>query len=113
MASMLRTPEVILGIIVIAYIVNDVFQSVVVPRSTPARYRLTRWVVRPGWRIWRTIALRARSSAQRERVLGVFAPPVEVVLLVRWLSGLARGCGLIFYGLRARLNPRVQDRPTA
>src|SRR5205814_2256821 len=49
MASMLRAPEVILGIIVVVYILNDVFQSVVVPRPTPARYRLTRWIVRPGW----------------------------------------------------------------
>src|SRR5437667_1723703 len=112
MASMLRAPEVILGILVIAYILNDVFQSVVVPRSTPARYRLTRWVVRPGWLTWRTIALRARSSAQRERFLGVFAPLVVVVLLVLWLSGLVLGFGLIFYGLRAQLHPLVQDFPT-
>src|SRR6266480_4157012 len=77
MASMLRAPEVILGIIVVVYILNDVFQSVVVPRPTPARYRLTRWIVRPGWRAWRTIGLRARSTADRERVLGVFAPLVQ------------------------------------
>jgi len=113
MASMLRAPEVILGILVIAYILNDVFQSVVVPRPTPARYRVTRWVVRPGWRVWRTIGLRARSSAQRERALGVFAPLVVVVLLVLWLSGLVLGFGLIFYGLRAQLHPLVQDFPTA
>src|SRR5256884_4923254 len=113
MASMLRAPEVILGIIVVVYILNDVFQSVVVPRPTPARYRLTRWIVRPGWRAWRTIGLRARSTADRERVLGVFAPLVVVVLLVLWLFGLVLGFGLIFYGLRAQLHPLVQDCPTA
>src|SRR5256714_4965677 len=113
MASMLRAPEVIIGIIVVVYILNDVFQSVVVPRPTPARYRLTRWIVRPGWRAWRTIGLRARSTADRERVLGVFAPLVVVVLLVLWLFGLVLGFGLIFYGLRAQLHPLVQDFPTA
>src|SRR2546425_12218456 len=113
MASMLRAPEVILGIIVVVYILNDVFQSVVVPRPTPARYRLTRWIVRPGWRVWRTVGLRARSTAERERVLGVFAPLVMVVLLVLWLFGLVLGFGLIFYGLRAQLDPLVQDFPTA
>src|SRR5260370_7936671 len=110
---MLETFEVILGIAVVFYILNDVFQSVVVPRPTPARYRLTRWVVRPGWRAWRAMGLRARSSGQRERVLGVFAPLVVVVLLVLWLSGLVLGFGLIFYGLRAQLHPAVQDFPTA
>jgi len=110
---MLEIFEVILGIVVVFYILNDVFQSVVVPRPTPARYRLTRWVVRPGWRTWRALGLRARSSGQRERVLGVFAPLVVVVLLVLWLSGLVAGFGLIFYGLRTHLHPVVQDFPTA
>src|SRR3989449_5478583 len=113
MASMLRSPEIILGIIVVGYILNDVFQSVVVPRPTPARYRLTRWIVRPGWRAWRTIGLRARSTAERERVLGIYAPLVVVVLLVLWLFGLVLGFGLIFDGLRAQLHPLVQDFPTA
>src|SRR5438094_9827471 len=107
MAPMFETLQVIVGIAVVFYILNDVFQSVVVPRSTPARYRLTRWVVRPGWRIWRTLASRARSSAQRERVLGVSAPLVVAVLLVPWLSGLVLGSSLIFYGLRAPLHPLV------
>jgi hypothetical protein len=113
MALMLETLEVILGIVAVFYILNDVFQSVVVPRPTPARYRLTRWVVRPGWRSWRAMGLRARSTGQRERVLGVFAPLVVVVLLVLWLTGLGLGFGLIFYGLRAQLHPVVQDFPTA
>ncbi len=113
MAHMLETLEVILGIVAVFYILNDVFQSVVVPRPTPARFRLTRWVVRPGWRSWRAMGLRARSTGQRERVLGVFAPLLVVVLLVLWLTGLGLGFGLIFYGLRAQLHPVVQDFPTA
>jgi len=104
---MLRAPEVILGLSVVVYILNDVFQSVVVPRPTPARYRLTRWVVRPGWRAWRAIGLRTGSSGKRERILGTFAPLVVVVLLVLWLSGLVLGFGLIFYGLRTHLHPVV------
>ena len=59
---MLEVLDVILGIAVVGYILNDLFQSVVVPRSTPARYRLTRWVVRPGWRAFRALGLRTSSS---------------------------------------------------
>jgi Ion channel len=113
MASMLRVPEVILGMVVVVYILNDVFQSVVVPRPTPARYRLTRWIVRPGWRAWRSFAVRVSSSVKRERFLGVYAPLVVVVLLVLWLFGLVLGFGLLFDGLRAQLHPEVQDFPTA
>ena len=110
---MLEVIEVILGIVIVGYVLNDVFQSVVVPRPTPARFRLTRWVVRPGWRAWRAIALRTPSSGERERMLGVFAPLVVVVLLVLWLSILAFGYGFIFFGLRAQLHPVVSDFPTA
>src|SRR5256714_321360 len=110
---MLETLEVIVGIAVAFYILNDVFQSVVVPRPTPARYRLTRWVVRPGWRSWRAMGRRGLWLGCRELFLGVFAPFVVVVLLVLWLSGLVLGFGLIFYGLRAHLHPVVQDFPTA
>src|SRR5947207_15586608 len=113
MAFMLRLPEVLIGIGIVGYMLNDLFQSVVVPRPTPARYRPTRWVVRPGWRAWRAMGLRTRSSGSRERFLGTFAPLTVVVLLVLWLSGLVLGFGFIFYGLRAQLHPLVQDFPTA
>src|SRR5207245_10111635 len=83
------------------------------PRPTPARYRLTRWVVRPGWRAWRAMGLRTRSSGERERLLGVYAPLVVVVLLLLWLSGLVFGYGLIFDGLRNQLHRLVRDVPTA
>src|ERR1700736_3821262 len=103
MALMLEALELILGIVVVAYVLNDVFQSVVVPRPTPARYRITRWVVRPGWRAWRAMGLRTSSAGERERMLGIVAPLVVVVLLVLWLSILALGFGFIFFGLRGQL----------
>jgi Ion channel len=113
MAVMLEVLLVVLGIGVVVYILNDVFQSVVVPRSTPARYRVTRWVVRPGWRLWRSLALRSSSTQSRERMLGTFAPAVVVLLLALWLMGLVLGFGLIFTGLREQLQPLVHDFPTA
>src|SRR5256885_4244170 len=113
MAFMLRLPEVLIGIGIVAYILNDLFQSVVVPRPTPGRYRPTRWVVRPGWRAWRAMGLRARSSDSRERFLGTFAPLVVVILLVVWLSGLVLGFGFIFYGLRDYLHPSIDGFQTA
>src|SRR5438477_4581120 len=113
MAFMLRLPEVLIGIAIVVYILNDLFQSVVVPRPTPARYRPTRWVVRPGWRAWRAMGLRARSSDSRERFLGTFAPLVVVILLVVWLSGLVLGFGFIFYGLRDFLHPPIGGFQTA
>src|SRR2546429_6914787 len=99
MAFMLRFPEVLIGIGIVAYILNDLFQSVVVPRPTPGRYRPTRWVVRPGWRAWRAMGLRAPSSDARESFLGAFSPLVVFILFVGWLRGLLLGVSFIFFGL--------------
>src|SRR5207302_9825176 len=100
MAFMLRLPEVLIGIAIVAYILNDLFQSVVVPRPTPARYRPTRLVIRAGWRAWRAIGLRAHSGDSPERFLGTVGPCVGVLFVVVWLTGLGLGSGFFFYGLR-------------
>jgi hypothetical protein len=102
---MLEVLEFFFGVFFTLFILNDVFQSVVVPRSTPARYRLSRWVVRPGWRAWRWLGLRVGSSNERERMLGTFAPAAVVVLLFVWVAGLIVGFGVQFYALREQLQP--------
>jgi hypothetical protein len=104
---------VVLGIAIVVYILNDLFQSVVVPRPTPARWRLQRALVRPTWRLVRWLALRSHSTESRERFLGTYAPLAVVVMLLLWLSGLVIGFGIIFFGLRSELNPVVGDLPTA
>ena len=111
--AMLGPVEVVLGIAVVAYALNDIFQGVVVPRPTPAQYRLSRLVVLNGWRLWRALGLRSRTTDGRERMLGTFAPLTLVVLLILWLSVVVLGFGLIFYGLRNELHPLVHDFPTA
>ncbi|HEX3629416.1 MAG TPA: potassium channel family protein [Candidatus Dormibacteraeota bacterium] len=104
---MLRALEVVFGIGIVLYILNDLFQSVVVPRSTPARYRLTRWLVRPGWRLVRWLGLRSDSSGKRERLFGTFAPAMVTFLLFVWVLGLVLGFGFIFYGLRDQMRPPI------
>src|SRR5438045_9474963 len=98
MAFMLRVPEILIGIGIVAYILNDLFQSVVVPRPTPARYRPTRWVIRPGWRLWRALGLGTRWADSRGRTRGTFAPLIVVVLLVLGVSGVVPGFGLLVAG---------------
>jgi len=72
---MLEIVEYLAGVVVVVFILNEVFQTVVVPRPTPARFRLARWIVVPGWRLWRRLGLRKLDANRRERMLGTFAPP--------------------------------------
>ena len=110
---MLQVLEVIVGALIVIYMLNDVFQSVVVPRSTPARYRLTRWTVRPGWRLCRWVGLRGDSPNKRERIFGTFAPAMVIVLLFLWVSGLVLGFAFVFYGLRSEIRPPITDFASA
>ena len=95
---------VLAGIVIVAWILWDVFQTVIVPRPTPTRVRLTRYLTRSAWRIWRRRAARAQTSAAREKLLGSFAPALVVVLIGSWLAFLIIGYGLILFGLRAEIS---------
>ena len=52
---------VLAGIVVVAWILWDVYQTVVVPRPTPTRIRLAKYVTRVMWRTWRWRAGRAST----------------------------------------------------
>ena len=104
--------ELALGLLFLALVFWDVFETIVVPRPTPGRFRLSRYLVRGAWRAARATA-GAEVSATRDRLLGLFAPAATVLLLVAWLAGLVLAYGLILFALRAELQPAPADLGTA
>ena len=105
--------EFLAGLFVVFIMLDDVFQSVLVPRPTPAGFRLTRVVIRSTWRAWRSFGLRSSSSEKRERMLGSFAPAVLVLLLLVWLAGLILGFGLMLFAVRTQTHPPLDNLPMA
>jgi hypothetical protein len=83
----------------------DAFQTIVVPRPTPGRLRIARWVVRPTWRVWRNGVTRTTNGLDRDRLLGLFGPAAAVLLLVVWLAVLIIGYGLVLFAVRSELRP--------
>jgi hypothetical protein len=110
---MIEIIEFLAGAVVVFVVLNDVFQSVVVPRPTVRGFRLTRFVIRGSWRVWRTLGLRKSSSDQRERILGTFAPRILIGLLLVWIAGLILGFGLMLYALRTQTHPALDNLPMA
>src|ERR1035437_2859275 len=104
--------ELAVGLLFLALVFWDVFQTIVVPRPTPGRFRLGRYLIRGAWRAARG-TVGAEVGATRDRLLGLFAPAATVLLLVAWLSGLIFGYGLILFALRAELQPAPGDLGTA
>jgi Ion channel len=104
---LLNILSVALGIVVIALTLNDVFQSVVMPRATGRRYRISFYAWRWAWRIWPPLALRfyATNDDLRENFLAVFAPFMLIALIGLWVTLLVLGFALVLWGMRAGIAP--------
>jgi hypothetical protein len=102
----------VLGILLVVMVFWDLFETIVVPRPTPGRFRIGRYVVRSSWRLFRAVG-RRRGGGTRDTLLGLFAPAATLVLLAVWLAGMIAGYGLLLYALRDQLAPRPQDVGTA
>ncbi len=89
----------------VAVVVYDVFQTVVVPRRTAARWRFSPPIVYLLWPIWQRIGLRIKPAWRRENFLGTYAPFVITMLLVVWVVSLIVGFGLVFHALQDELQP--------
>jgi hypothetical protein len=83
------------GVALVFVIVWDAFESVLVPRRIGRRVRLTRYFYIVMWRIWRSLAVRIRTSSRREALLGFFAPLSLILLFFCWASGLIFAFALI------------------
>lgn len=81
----------------------DIFQTIVVPRPTPGRLRLARYVLPPAWRVWRAIGTRGGKTS--DWFLGLFAPGASILLFAMWLAVIILADGLMLYALRAEVTP--------
>jgi len=93
-----------LGLVVLALTLWDIFQTVVVPRPTPGRFRIARYVVRDSWAFLRWL-MRGRSPRARDQVFGLFGPATAVMLLGTWIVTLVLGYGFILFAVRDELSP--------
>jgi hypothetical protein len=105
--------ELIVGIVLVAMVLFDVFESVVLPRRTGNMLRLAPHLLLFLWPVWRRIGLRMQPAWRREDFLGTFAPFAIVLLLVVWFAALIFGFGLILHALQDQLRPQIVDYETA
>jgi hypothetical protein len=102
----------VLGVLLVVSVTWDLFETIVVPRPTPGRFRIGRYVIRSSWGVFRRLG-RKRGGETRDTILGLFAPAGTLVLLTVWLAVMIAGYGLILFGLRDQLTPRPGDLGTA
>ena len=94
----MATLTTIIGIIIIAAVLLDAFETIVLPRRVTRQFRLTAWFYRHTWIPWLRVARKIENAGRREAFLGYFGPLSLILLLVFWAIGLIFGFALLQYG---------------
>ena len=93
--DLLAVVTAIVGTAVVAVILWDAFETILVPRRIGRRVRLTRYFYLITWRLWRALARRIRKPSRREAVLGFYGPLSLLLLLACWAAGMVLGFTLL------------------
>ncbi len=95
---------VIAGIILIIGILQDSFESIVLPRRVSRRFRLSRWFYSSTWMLWSAVVRKMRPGNRREFYLSYYGPLSLFAILVIWATVLVVAFALFQWGLSDPLN---------
>jgi Ion channel len=85
------------GVLVIAVMMWDVFEALVLPRRVTRRLRPTRLFYRTTWRLWLLIGRRLSGDSRRETYLSFYGPLSLLLLLDAWAAILIAGFAPIYW----------------
>jgi hypothetical protein len=103
MLLILRIVAVIAAVLLIAGVLWDGFETVVLPRRVSRRFRLARAYWRGTWRAWSALARRVPSLERRENTMAVYGPLSLLALLALWIVLLIVAYALLMWGLSSPL----------
>ena len=99
----LRVVTAIAAVLVIAVVLWDAFETVVLPRRVSRRVRLTRIYFRTTWRAWTAFVRRFPAIERREAAAAIYGPIAILILLALWASLLIVAYALLLWGLGSPL----------
>jgi len=94
----------IAGVILIVIILQDAFETIVLPRRVSRRLRLARLFYIISWRFWSLIAKKIRSNDRKEYYLSYYGPLSLILLLVRWATCLVFGFALLQFAFGSAMH---------
>lgn len=94
----MRVIAALAGLLIIATVLLDSFETVVLPRRVQRSFKLTSWFYRHTWVPWARLSRHFKVVNRREAFLSYFGPLSLIVLLVFWAGGLIFGFALLQYG---------------
>ena len=100
----MRILATIVGVIFIIGILQDSFETVILPRRVSQRFRLSRMFYTSTWMMWSSLARKMRPGNRREFYLSYFGPLSLIFLLVIWAVILVFAFALIQWGTGTTLS---------
>jgi hypothetical protein len=85
------------GAVLALLVLDDAFESVVLPRRVTRPYRLARVFYRTTWRLWLALSDRVPRGRYRQSILSAFGPFSLLALFAFWAAGLVLGFGLLHH----------------
>jgi hypothetical protein len=99
----MRVCVVVLALCMIAVVLWDSFETVILPRRVSRRIRLAALYARSTWHVWSSLSRKVLSLQRREALLAVYGPLGLLVLLALWAGLLIIAYGLLIWGLGSAL----------
>jgi len=92
------------GLVLLAVVLWDVFETIILPRRVTRRFRLARAFYKSTWLPWRWISRRLSSSHFRESFLSFFGPLSLLFLFVVWAIGLILAFSILHFAAGSAIN---------
>jgi hypothetical protein len=100
----------LLSVALIALVLVDGFEALVLPRRVTHRYRLAVLYYRTTWALWRALGLHLTPGKRREAFLSLFGPLSMLMLFALWAVALITGFGILHWSL-GTLDRRPEPGP--
>ncbi|MBV9688561.1 MAG: two pore domain potassium channel family protein [Ktedonobacteraceae bacterium] len=94
----MRVCAIIVGLLLIAAVLQNGFEAVVLPRKISRRFSLSRLFYLSTWQLWSSLARKLRAGNRREFYLGYFGPLSVILLLLVWAALLMLGFAFLEWG---------------
>ncbi len=99
-----RVTAGVLAVAMIACILWDAFEVIILPRRVTSTLRVTQILHRAMWTPWRAFACRIKSAAQRDAFLSIYGPISLIVLLALWAAGIIVSFAVVLWSLGAPMS---------
>jgi hypothetical protein len=93
----MRYVAAIAGVFLLAVILWDGFETIILPRRVTRRVRLARLFYRCTWIPWSAVARWMKPGKRREALLSVYGPLSLLLLFVLWAAGLIFAFALLHW----------------